>query len=61
MKRKPTDLAIDKIVAACGGNVRGALEVVLLLNENLETQIHQLYAALSSVNHEHSSLVRIQH
>jgi hypothetical protein len=61
MRRKPTDLAIDKIVAACGGNVRGALEVVLLLNENLETQLHQLYAALSSANPEHSSLMRVRH
>jgi hypothetical protein len=58
MKRKSTDMVIDKIVAACGGNVRGALEVVLLLNENLEIQIQQLYAALSSADHKHLSLMR---
>jgi hypothetical protein len=61
MKRKSTDMVIDKIVAACDGNVRGALEVLLLLNENLETQIQQLYAALSSADPEHSSLMRVQH
>ena len=61
MERKPTDLAIDKIVAACGGNVRGALEVVLLLNKNLETRIQELYAALSSASPEHSSIVRMRH
>ena len=59
MKRKSNDMVIDKIVAACGGNVRGALEVVLLLNENLEIQIQQLYAALSSADHKHLSLMRV--
>ena len=59
--RKPSDQVIDKIVAACGGNVRGALEVIVMLNENLESQIHQLYAALSIENREHCSLMRTRH
>ena len=52
MKCKSTDMVIDEIVAACGGNVRGALEVLLLLNEHLEAEIDQLYATFSSADHE---------
>ena len=59
MKCRSNEVVVDKIIAACDGNVRGALEVLLLLNENLETQIHQLYAALSSS--EHSSIARVRH
>jgi hypothetical protein len=51
----------DKIIAACDGNVRGALEVLLLLNEHLEAEVHQLYAAISSADHQRSSLMRVQH
>jgi len=61
MKCTSNDKAVDKIIAACGGNVRGALEVVLLLNEKLETQIQQLYTALSSTDPAHSSLARVHH
>jgi hypothetical protein len=59
MKCKSTDMVIDEIVAACGGNVRGALEVLLLLNEHLEAEIDQLYATFSSADHEHSPLMRV--
>ena len=41
-------MAIEKIVAACDGNMRGALEALLLVNEHLEAELHQLYAAVSS-------------
>ena len=61
MKCKSNDEVIDKIIAACDGNVRGALEVLLLLNEHLEAEIHQLYAAISSADHQRSSLMRVQH
>ena len=59
MKVKSIDTAIDEIVAACDGNVRGALEVLLLLNENLEAELDQLYATLSGEDHEHSSLIQV--
>ena len=58
MRVKPTDKAIDEIVAACDGNVRGALEVVLLLNENLEAERNQLYARFGA-DHEHLSLIQV--
>jgi hypothetical protein len=48
MKSKRTDMAIEKIVAACDGNVHGALEALLLVNEHLEAELHQLYATLCS-------------
>jgi hypothetical protein len=47
MASKRTDIAIDKIVAACDGNLHGALEALLLVNEQLEAELHQLYAAIS--------------
>ena len=59
MKCKSTDMVIDEIVAACGGNVRGALEVLLLLNEHLEAEIDQLYATFCGAGHEDSSLMQV--
>jgi hypothetical protein len=47
MASKRTEIAIEKIVAACDGNMRGALEALLLVNEHLEAELHQLYAAFS--------------
>jgi hypothetical protein len=47
MASKRTDIAIDKIVAACDGNLHGALEALLLVNEHLEAELHQLYATIS--------------
>jgi hypothetical protein len=52
MASKRTEIAIEKIVAACDGNMRGALEALLLVNEHLEAELHQLYAAISSVPHK---------
>ena len=39
------EAAIDKIVASCNGDLRGALKALLLVNEHLEAEIAQLYAA----------------
>ena len=47
MASKRTELTIEKIIAACDGNIRGALEALLLVNEHLETELHQLYAVVS--------------
>ena len=47
MASKRTELVIEKIVASCDGSVRGALEALLLVNEHLETELHQLYAVVS--------------
>ena len=40
-------MAIDKIIASCNGSERSALEALLLVNEHLEAELHQLYAAFS--------------
>jgi hypothetical protein len=47
MASKQTEIAIEKIIAACDGNIRGALEALLLVNEYLEAELHRLYAATS--------------
>lgn len=41
----PNEAAIDEIVASCDGDVRGALKALLLVNEQLEAELRQLYAA----------------
>jgi hypothetical protein len=38
-----TEIAIEQIIAACDGDVHGALEALLLVNEYLEAELHQLY------------------
>ena len=46
MATERTDTAIEKIIASCDGNMRGALEALLRVNEFLEAELQQLYAAL---------------
>lgn len=48
MTSKRTEIAIEKIIATCDGNMLGALEALLLVNELLEAELHKLYAALSN-------------
>jgi hypothetical protein len=36
---------IDEIVASCNGDIRGALRALLMVNERLEDELQQLYAA----------------
>jgi hypothetical protein len=43
----PYETAIDEIVASCNGDIRGALRALLLVNEQLEAELAQLYAAVS--------------
>lgn len=45
--RTLNDTAIDEIVAACNGDLRGALQALLLVNEQLEAELAQLYAVVS--------------
>ena len=45
--RTLNEAAIDKIVAACNGDLRGALKALLLVNEQLEAELAQLYAVVS--------------
>jgi hypothetical protein len=41
------EAAIDEIVASCNGDMRGALKALLLVNEHLEAELQQLYAAVA--------------
>jgi hypothetical protein len=59
MASKRTEIAIDKIIAACDGNMRGALEALLLVNEHLEAELHQLYAAVSHIPHKSPRFKRV--
>jgi hypothetical protein len=45
MTFRPKETAIDEIVANCNGDVHGALKALLLVNEQLEAELQQLYAA----------------
>ena len=47
MMSRSNEAAIDEIVASCNGDVRGALRALLLVNEQLETELQQLYAAVA--------------
>ena len=40
-----SEAAIDQIVATCNGDIRGALKALLLVNEHLEAELAQFYAA----------------
>jgi hypothetical protein len=43
----PIEAAIDEIVASCNGDIRGALKALLMVNEQLEAELQQLYAAVT--------------
>ncbi|CAN5311645.1 hypothetical protein BH11PSE4_BH11PSE4_10770 [soil metagenome] len=45
MTHQPSDAAIEDVIASCNGDIRGALKALLLVNEQLEAELQQLYAA----------------
>jgi hypothetical protein len=45
MITRSSEAAIDEIVASCDGDIRGALKALLLVNEQLEAELRQVYAA----------------
>jgi hypothetical protein len=45
MHSRAYETVIDEIVASCNGDARGALRALLLVNEQLEAELQQLYAA----------------
>lgn len=47
MTSRQNEAAIDEIVARCNGDVHGALKALLLVNEHLEAELQQLYAAVA--------------
>jgi hypothetical protein len=42
------DVVIDEIVASCNGDIRGAFKALLLVNEQLESELHHLREAAAS-------------
>ena len=47
MRTRPVEAAIDRIVANCNGDIHSALKALLLVNEQLEAELQQLYAAVA--------------
>ncbi|HXL12376.1 MAG TPA: hypothetical protein VN941_00230 [Bradyrhizobium sp.] len=47
MSSRPSETAIDEIVASCNGDLHGALKALLLVNEQLEAELQKLYAAVA--------------
>ena len=47
MLPESNETAIDQIVARCNGDIRGALKALLLINEHLEAELQQVYAAVA--------------
>ena len=47
MTSRPSESAIDEIVARCSGDIRGALKALLLVNEQLEAELRQLQAVVA--------------
>jgi hypothetical protein len=47
MSTRARETAIDRIVASCNGDIHGALRALLLVNEQLEAELLQLYAAVA--------------
>ena len=41
-----SEAAIDQIEATCNGDMRGALKALLMVNEQLEAELAQFYAAV---------------
>ena len=41
-----SEAAIDQIEANCNGDIRGALKALLLVNERLEAELAEFYAAV---------------
>jgi hypothetical protein len=46
MTFRANDDAIDEIVASCDGDIHGALKALLLVNEQLEAELAEFYAAV---------------
>ena len=45
MRFRSSEFEIDAIVASCNGDLRGAVRALLLVNEHLEAELAEFYAA----------------
>ncbi len=46
MRSELHDELIDDIIDSCNGDLRGALKALLLVNEQLETELRQVHATM---------------
>ena len=47
------ELAIDEIIAACDGDMRGALRALMLANEQLERKLERISALIDDQQEDH--------
>jgi hypothetical protein len=47
------ELAIDEIIAACDGDMRGALRALMLVNEQLERRLERISALVDDQQEDH--------
>ena len=47
------ELAIDEIIAACDGDVHGALRALMLANEQLERRLERISALVDDQQEDH--------
>jgi DNA polymerase III delta prime subunit len=59
MTQTANEAAIDAIIATCDGDMRGAISVLLRVNEQLVTELKDLYAAFE-FEHDSPSERRVQ-
>jgi acetyl-CoA carboxylase alpha subunit len=52
---------IDEVIAECDGDMREAIKALLLVNEQLETELQQLYVALEHDSPSEHRLQRLLH
>ncbi len=57
MTIRPNQAAIDEIVASCDGDLHGALQALLLVNEHLEAELATLYAAYGGLTERGNSVL----
>lgn len=50
------DTVIDEIVASCNGDMRGAVKALLLVNEQLESELSHFHRAMACGSATKSSL-----
>jgi hypothetical protein len=41
------EVAVDQAIAACGGDMRGAIRALIIANEFLEHEVKELFVAVS--------------
>jgi hypothetical protein len=45
---KRMDSEIEKIIAACSGDLNGAIRALMMVNEHLESELEAMHAAMAT-------------